>query len=925
MDRGIGRVPRRALVGALAFFAAVSLGQAVAPPDVAAVQSDLAYISASTWTADALEGRVHVVTVVTATSHTLDTAGRRFFYDQIQLTLPSFSTDYQVLSVLNKTLPVTVESIGAAGVVVTVGLGERLYSGASTTFSLRFDLVDSGGSTDRDFRIGSKVMSFPVSALGSPGTAGSTVTVIFPPAFTVQEELGNLTRAVYGSGEVAFSSGTIEDSTQFGAWFTAVQPVPASDFRVRVVVIGPLSVTLRYWVDDVGWADEVERVLRMGYPLLRTMIGLGDPVSTTLTVEEASTADLGFSGSFDVARGQVLISYFADPYVILHEAAHMWFNVDLVSDRWVEEGFASYCAQLAVDQLGLPDHAPVLSDRIRQSAVPLNDWIAAGQPNTPTEVYLYAAALETAREIATLAGPDALRLVWAEARADKAAYQPVHAIQNDMSIGQPTDWRRLLDLLERTTGQSFAAIWQQWVVDPSQVPLLGQRTAALADYSKAMAAAGPWDLSPEIRVALGEWQFQQAVSSMTEARVVLAERDEIAASAATEQTTPPPTLKQKFERSDLIAASSEAATELAALDTLAAATQARTDNGGAAQAVGLIGADPQADLAAARDAFAKGDLPGTISLATSARHAWQGADDTGQMRIFGSVCLLAGLLILLGLVAWRRRSAQSRMTAALDAGEASSGAAGPTTGAAAGLVASGRVEDSSTAGGAGMAEGSTVQVRAGWRARAPLAAAITRNRMFADGFHDAGSPAEGDLVDRDPGNGHVDGNGGGGSDGDGDSPLDEIPRRGDSAANLPNLQAAPPERPADALGSASDLSESAYDLLVRGTELLRDRHNAQAAVVLERASRLEPGKGSILEALGRAYFNSGQHARAAETFEELIEVDPSAHYGHFALGLSLARLGRIPDARTHLRLAVALHPTSETYRRALERLPATEP
>jgi Flp pilus assembly protein TadD len=121
------------------------------------------------------------------------------------------------------------------------------------------------------------------------------------------------------------------------------------------------------------------------------------------------------------------------------------------------------------------------------------------------------------------------------------------------------------------------------------------------------------------------------------------------------------------------------------------------------------------------------------------------------------------------------------------------------------------------------------------------------------------------------------------------------------------------------------LSESAYDLLVRGTELLRDRHNAQAAVVLERASRLEPGKGSILEALGRAYFNSGQHARAAETFEELIEVDPSAHYGHFALGLSLARLGRIPDARTHLRLAVALHPTSETYRRALERLPATEP
>jgi tetratricopeptide (TPR) repeat protein len=932
MDRGVRRVPRRALVGALTFFAAVTFGQAVAPPVAAAVQSDLGYISASTWTADAFEGRVHVVTVVTATSNTVDVAGRRFYYDHIQLTLPSFSTGYQALSVFNKTLPVTVDSVGAAGVTVTIGLGERLYSGASTTFSLHFDLVDSGGSTDRDFRIGHKVMSFPVSALGSPGTPGSTVTVIFPPAFTVQEELGNLTRAVYGSGEVVFSSGTIEDSTQFGAWFTAVQPVPASDFRVRQVVIGPLTISLRYWYDDVGWADQVESVLRLGYPLLRNMIGLGDPVSTTLTVEEASSADLGFSGSYDVAQGQVRISYFADPYVILHETAHMWFNVNLVKDRWVEEGFASYYAQLAVDQLGLPDHAPVLSDRILQSAVPLNDWIAAGQPNTTTEVYLYAAALEAAREIATLAGPDALRMVWAEARAGKAAYQPVHAIQNDMAIGQPTDWRRLLDLLDRTTGKSFAGIWQQWVLDPSQVPSLGQRTAALTDYSAALAAAGPWDLPPEVRGALGEWQFEQAASYMTEARVVLAERDEIATSAATEQTIPPPTLRQKFERSGLIAASSEASTELAALGALAAARQARTDNVGAARVVGLIGTDPQADLALARDAFARGDLPGAISLATSARQAWQGADDTGQMRIFGSVCVLVGLLILIGLVVWRRRSAQGLIAGASDAGSANSAAGAAAGSAAVGApgvaIAAAGAEGRATAGGVGVGEGPAVRVRAGWRARAPLAAAITRHPLSAQGFRDDGSPEEEYPGDAVPGNGHdsghLDGNYRGHGDAQGNGGA-EPEGTGDSAADPSDLQVALPDWPVESLGWTSDASESAYDLLVRGTELLRDRHNAQAAVVLERASRLEQGKGSILEALGRAYFNSGQHARAAETFEALLEVDPSAHYGHFALGMSFARLGRAQEAKTHLRLAVALQPTSETYRRALDRLLATDP
>jgi tetratricopeptide (TPR) repeat protein len=114
--------------------------------------------------------------------------------------------------------------------------------------------------------------------------------------------------------------------------------------------------------------------------------------------------------------------------------------------------------------------------------------------------------------------------------------------------------------------------------------------------------------------------------------------------------------------------------------------------------------------------------------------------------------------------------------------------------------------------------------------------------------------------------------------------------------------------------------ETAYDLLQRGQALLDRRHFAQAAIVLERADRLEPGKGSILEALGRAYFNSGQSERSRETFDALLEVDPSSHYGHYALGQSLKRLGRRGEAGTHLRLAVALSPRTTLYRDALDRL-----
>ena len=117
--------------------------------------------------------------------------------------------------------------------------------------------------------------------------------------------------------------------------------------------------------------------------------------------------------------------------------------------------------------------------------------------------------------------------------------------------------------------------------------------------------------------------------------------------------------------------------------------------------------------------------------------------------------------------------------------------------------------------------------------------------------------------------------------------------------------------------------ETAYGLFQRARALLRRRHHAQAAVLLERADRLEPRKGSIVEALARAYYNSGQHDRAADSFRELLDIDPSAHYGHFGLGQSLKQLGQTDQARIHLRLAVALAPDSALYRNALDRLART--
>jgi tetratricopeptide (TPR) repeat protein len=119
---------------------------------------------------------------------------------------------------------------------------------------------------------------------------------------------------------------------------------------------------------------------------------------------------------------------------------------------------------------------------------------------------------------------------------------------------------------------------------------------------------------------------------------------------------------------------------------------------------------------------------------------------------------------------------------------------------------------------------------------------------------------------------------------------------------------------------ARDERESAYELFQRGSQMLADRHFGAATVLLERALALEPGKASILEALGQAYFNQGEHALAADRFAAIVDADPVAHYAHFGLGLSRARLGDRPAARRHLRMAVLLKPENEAYQRALARL-----
>ena len=106
----------------------------------------------------------------------------------------------------------------------------------------------------------------------------------------------------------------------------------------------------------------------------------------------------------------------------------------------------------------------------------------------------------------------------------------------------------------------------------------------------------------------------------------------------------------------------------------------------------------------------------------------------------------------------------------------------------------------------------------------------------------------------------------------------------------------------------------AYQNFREGQKRLRKGMTAQATVPLEKAKKLEPGKASIREALGIAYFRLARWQEAEAEFRTIVEeLEPTDDYAHYALGRTLEQQGRQAEANGHYKLASSMKPGSETY------------
>src|SRR5947209_19390757 len=103
----------------------------------------------------------------------------------------------------------------------------------------------------------------------------------------------------------------------------------------------------------------------------------------------------------------------------------------------------------------------------------------------------------------------------------------------------------------------------------------------------------------------------------------------------------------------------------------------------------------------------------------------------------------------------------------------------------------------------------------------------------------------------------------------------------------------------------------AYVRFREGSRLLDSGDTHAAVVALERARDLEPDKGSIREALARAYFRSQRVEAARGEFEKVLDLDPVNDYAHFGLGLRLLRSGHPAGPPGHPQIAPHTAPGQE--------------
>ncbi len=455
------------------------------------------------------------------------------------------------------------------------------------------------------------------------------------------------------------------------------------------LVNGDVTLKLLYFRKDSEWAKREFDLAIQALPKLETLFGFPYPHGSITMLQSHHIAVIGAAGVAFPTLGQVLIApgTSIDEWATVHELAHQWAGQNL-EHKSFWEGLAEWSTQQLAPQLGVPTTGRYFMDwqSYPYKDIPLIGWDEYWGGSSDFW-YAKAAAFYTAYEQA-IGGRENMTKVLSQIGADPA---------------KPRDHRWFMDRGEEISGANLDTLFLDWVFyKETATPLIAERRAAKTEISglaTRAAAAGLTSMPKDIGANMEAWQFGGIARQVAEADAVivsyaniltLASESGLVVGPAVNDSWPTRSLRETAsvveETRQAIVAITTAADQLSedavgqatlqeARDAFAAgklaeakdlAARSRTLRFNAETAaalisvaverqatfeanlftrIGLMGKDPDADLAAAQAAMAADKPEEAIVHAKSAYKAWDGAEKNGMARLAIAFALMAGLSV----------------------------------------------------------------------------------------------------------------------------------------------------------------------------------------------------------------------------------------------------------------------------------------
>jgi hypothetical protein len=361
--------------------------------------------------------------------------------------------------------------------------------------------------------------------------------------------------------------------------------------------------------------------------------------------------------------GEVAVGFTEPPFTLLHQAAHVWANDALASDRWILEGLASWAAGRVSTELELePPYDPVaVAADLADEAFPLAEWSAEDR-SAEGDRWGYAMAWSLTDDAAQVIGEDDFRLALRRMASGLDGYDPLTAEAAGLPAAPgagAVDSRGYLDHLDAVTDEPVVAALAAAVLGAGAEAELSAREVARTAFYALLEAAADWGDPDPVRDAMVEWRFADAHAEIAAAGEWLVERNRLLAEIEDAGLAAPDRLAAAYrthgggtlawaeidaERAIVIAHAQAAARIAEGLDPFARVGM-------------LIGPGPEERLAAAATAFAAGDLRAAADRLASLNQDLNTATAAGLVRILGLIVAAGSAAVVLSVAIRRRRVA----------------------------------------------------------------------------------------------------------------------------------------------------------------------------------------------------------------------------------------------------------------------------